>query len=126
RSLTVTVTRTGDISVPTTVQYETVSNTASDRSDYTAAAGTLRFTPNESRKTITILITDDAFAESAESFTVRLFNPTGGGLGVPAAATVTINDDDTTTGPSPVSAGSFNADFFVRQHYHDFLNREPD
>jgi hypothetical protein len=29
-------------------------------------------------------------------------------------------------GPNPVRDPSFNSDFFVRQHYVDFLNREPD
>jgi hypothetical protein len=35
---------------------------------------------------------------------------------------VTITDDDLTTGPNPIDDSTF----FVRQHYLDFLGREPD
>ncbi|HEX8115726.1 MAG TPA: Calx-beta domain-containing protein, partial [Pyrinomonadaceae bacterium] len=45
--VTLTVTRTGDLSVPARVDYATVDGTADDRSDYTAAYGTLRFNANE-------------------------------------------------------------------------------
>ena len=37
-------------------------------------------------------------------------------------AAVTINDNDATTGPNPIDQTAF----FVRQHYIDFLAREPD
>jgi hypothetical protein len=125
-SVTLNVTRTSDLSTPTSVSYDTMPGTASDMSDYTAAYGTLRFAPNESSKSITILITDDAWGEAAETFTVGLFDVTGGSIGARGSVTVRINSNEAADGPNPVRATTFDPQFFVRQHYHDFLNREPD
>ncbi len=54
-----------------------MNGTASDRSDYTAAAGTLRFAPGEALKSFNVLITDDALVEGFESLTLRLSNANG-------------------------------------------------
>jgi hypothetical protein len=56
-------------------------------------------------------------------FSVRLKNPAGVLLRTPSILTITITDNDTTV---PTSNPVDEATFFVRQHYHDFLNREPD
>ncbi|HEX8294193.1 MAG TPA: pre-peptidase C-terminal domain-containing protein, partial [Pyrinomonadaceae bacterium] len=127
-SLTVTVTRTGDTTGAATVDYATTDGTASERRDYTTALGRLRFAAGETSKTFVVLITDDRFDDDSEAFNVTLSNPTGTGatLGSPSTAPVTIADNDSANGPSPVKAGSIDADFFVRQHYADFLNRVPD
>jgi pimeloyl-ACP methyl ester carboxylesterase len=123
----VTVTRAGDLSGTSAVAYETSNLSASDRSDYTAAAGTLRFGPGEVSKAISVYVTDDAFAEPAETFTLTLKNPVGATLGGPSSVTVTINDNDVANGPSPVRWDTnFSAPFYVRQQYLDFLSREPD
>ena len=53
---TITVLRTGDISGPATVDYATANVSASQRSDYTSALGTLRFGANESSKSFDVLI----------------------------------------------------------------------
>jgi len=45
---------------------------------------------------------------------------------IPSAVTVNITDNDSSDGPSPVGAAGFDSDFFVRQHYRDFLGREAD
>jgi hypothetical protein len=88
------------------------------------ARGTLRFAPGETTKAITLLVTDDAAAEGEEQVNLSLANPSGGcALGEAAAAVVTVVDNDA------ADAASNPADdpaFFVREHYHDFLNREPD
>jgi hypothetical protein len=65
---------------------------------------------------------NDVFTENAESFTVTLSSPVGATLGTTSAATLTINDGGAETGANPIDTASF----FVRQHYIDFLNREPD
>ncbi|HWS90021.1 MAG TPA: Calx-beta domain-containing protein [Pyrinomonadaceae bacterium] len=123
---TLNVTRSTDLSAATTVSYETLPGTASPRGDYTAAFGRLRFAPGEASKEIKVLITDDAYGEPQEFFTVRLTGAEGGVVGATAVATVRINSDEAADAPNPVREASFNAQFFVRQHYADFLGREPD
>jgi hypothetical protein len=122
-SAEVVVTRTGDSAGAASVDYATANGTATDRSDYTTAIGTLGFAPGETEKRFNLLVTDDAFVEGAETFTVTLSNPAGVGLGATSTQTVTINDNDAATPTSNPIDGSA---FFVRQHYLDFLNREPD
>jgi len=121
----VTVTRT-DASQSASVDYATENGTASDRSDYVAAYGTLRFEPGETSKSFTVHITDDAFQETVETFSVVLSNPIGVSLGTPSSATINVTSNDAATGASPVKGSSFDVDFFVRQHYADFLGRAPD
>ncbi|HEX7313227.1 MAG TPA: zinc-dependent metalloprotease family protein [Pyrinomonadaceae bacterium] len=122
----VTVTRTGTTSGTATVDYATSDGTASRLKDYEQALGTLVFAPNETSKTFTVFVPDDAFAEAPETVTLTLSNPVGAVLGATQTATLTIVSNDGTDGPSPVRAESFNGSFFVRQQYLDFLNREPD
>ncbi|HYY93197.1 MAG TPA: Calx-beta domain-containing protein, partial [Pyrinomonadaceae bacterium] len=105
------------------VGYATSDGTASERTDYTTSHGTLRFAPGETQKSFDVLITDDGLQEAGETFNVTLSNPTGAVLGTPARAAVTINDND--AAPSPTNPVD-DTQFFVRQHYHDFLSREPD
>jgi hypothetical protein len=131
-SLQVHVTRTGDTSGISTVDYATSdtagnnpcsTNTgaASARCDYIETLGTLTFAAGDTDKVIQIPIIDDAFTEGAETFTLTLSNVTGATLGT-STATLTINDGPAETGVNPIDSTGF----FVRQHYIDFLNREPD
>jgi hypothetical protein len=85
--------------------------------------GTLRFAANETQKTFVIPIDQDSYTEGPEMFTVTLSNLTGTGaaLASPSSATVTINDS---AAPAPNANDDPSA--FVREQYHDFLNREPD
>jgi len=132
---TVTVNRTGDTSTTATVDYatsdggvsllpcSTANGMASSRCDFTPALGTLRFAAGETSKTVMILINQDSYVEGPETFNVALVNPTGGAvLGSPSTTAVTIIDDPT----EPPTNAIDDAANFVRQHYHDFLNREPD
>jgi uncharacterized delta-60 repeat protein len=129
--VTVTVTRSGDSSAPTNVNYSTPlwvgtppAGFAWDRNDYTFTSGTLRFAAGETSKSYQVFITDDALVESEEVLTVSLSGATGGtSLGVPATATIRIIDNDPV--PSSVNPIADTA-FFVRQHYRDFLGRDPD
>jgi uncharacterized repeat protein (TIGR01451 family) len=118
-----TVTRTGDLSAAGSVDYATGDAAGSARSDYTAAYGTLRFAKGEAAKSIRVLVTDDALVEGSRTFTVTLSGGSGVQLGDVQTATVTINEDDAT----PVAQNPIDdSRAFVRQHYADFLNREPD
>ena len=129
----ITATRSGDTSAAATVNYATsdtsganncnaITGAASSRCDYISSIGTLHFAANETSKFFSIPIIDDAYAEGHESFTITLSNPSGATLGSPATATVTITDNDAVNGTNPIDISGY----FVRLHYIDFLNREPD
>jgi len=123
-SATITVTRSGGTSMPASVNYATSDGTASQIGDYTQVAGKLSFAAGETSKSFPVLIVDDVFQESTETFTVTLSNPIGTNLGARSVTTVAISDNDSPGLPNPLD--NSNAQFFVRQHYLDFLNREPD
>lgn len=122
-SVLVTVTRSGDVSAAGTVDYATNDKTASQSTDYTIALGKLKFAAGEASKSFVVLINEDSYVEGTEQFEVVLSNPTGGAvLGNQSVTTINITDD------APESATNVidDAQTFVNQHYHDFLNREPD
>jgi hypothetical protein len=129
----VTVIRSAGASGAATVDYATSDNAgvsscvningrASSRCDYQTTIGTLHFAAGETSKTISIPIINDSFVEGGELFMISLSNPNGATLFAPTAATINIVDNDSVNGPNPIDQ----ANFFVRQHYIDFLNREPD
>ena len=129
----VLVNRNGDLSVPVTVDYSTdgsasgncaaLRGVASVRCDVTGMYGTFRFAAGETQKTLDIPINQDAYSQGPETFSVTLSNTTGTDamLVTPATANVTIND-----AKSPTPNAIDDTTIFVRQQYHDFLNREPD
>jgi hypothetical protein len=123
RAVEINVVRTGDTSGAATISYATSDDTASSRTDYTSAFGTLRFAPGETTKSFTVLLTDDALKEEPERVNLTLSNANGALLAGLPTATLTITDDDT---PRPATNPVDDSTFFVHQHYHDFLNREPD
>lgn len=80
-----------------TVMYSTMDGTganAANGNDYTARLNqTLTFSPGETQKQIAVPTVDDTIVESAETFGVNLFNPSGATIGT-AQATGTIGDND--------------------------------
>ena len=136
--VTITVERVGDTSAAATVDYATpddsdatsvtpcatINGSASPRCDFTTAIGTLRWAAGDgAAKTFNVLISQDNYVEGPETLTLTLSNLTGGAVfGVPSTATLTIADDATEPAANPID----DASNFVRQQYHDFLNREPD
>ncbi len=138
---TITVERVGDLSTSVSVDYSspdnsgsltvvpcsTINGFASSRCDFETALGTLRFSAGETVKTFVVLINQDNFVEGLETLTLTLSNPTGGAVfetpGVTSTtATLTIADDASEPATNPID----DTDTFVRQHYRDFLNRDPD
>jgi Calx-beta domain len=122
-SFTISVTRSGDTSSSASVEYGTLDFSASERPDYTTSLGTLRFEPGETTKSFTVFITDDSHLEGSESLILVLTNPQGVNLGDHSTAHLTVDDNDVVPSDSNPIDGP---NFYVRQHYVDFLNREPD
>ncbi|HEV7889807.1 MAG TPA: carboxypeptidase regulatory-like domain-containing protein [Pyrinomonadaceae bacterium] len=122
-SLAVTVTRAGDTSEEVSAVYEVNSGTALRGADLVGSAGRVTFAPGETTKTFTIFITDDSLVEGAENFSVAL-TPEGDAVaGERNTVAVTIDDNDN----DPTAQNAIDEDeFFVRQHYRDFLGRDPD
>ena len=89
------------------VAYATANGTATAGPDYTAASGTLSFSPGQTAKIVTVKANGDSQPEGNESFALNLSNPVnvtiadGQGQG-------TILDDDA-AGSFQFSAASFSA-----------------
>ena len=110
---TIVVSRVGGVGGTVTVDYGTSDGTATAPTDYTPAAGTLTWTGGDGAdKTFTVDIVDDAAVEPNETVNLTLSNPTGGAtLGSPAAAVLTILDDDApSSGALHFSASTYQVD----------------
>jgi hypothetical protein len=130
----ITVSRTGDTTGSGSASFATNDNAglqdcnikngiASQRCDYIySIIFNVTFAPGETTKSVFVGIVDDSYAEGPETFTVSLNGVSGASLGTQSTATVTIIDNDSTDGANPLNSN----DFFIRQHYIDFLGREPD
>ncbi len=90
---TIRVTRTVT-TAPASVRYATSNGTALAGSDYTANSGVLNFAAGVSVMTFTVPIANDLLVEGPEAFNVALSMPSGGTIGSPASAVVTITDND--------------------------------
>jgi hypothetical protein len=133
---TLTVTRTHDLSGVAVLDYRTQDaddftvgcsdatgngGSAYARCDFATTFGRLDFAVGETQKTFTIPIIDDGHDEGAETFRVFFFNPSI--RDAPTyTKTITIQDNDGAGTANPI----FTTPFFVRQHYLDFLSREPE
>ncbi len=123
RVVELTVTRGPDAQLAASLDFETSDLTASERSDYIAATGTVRFAPGETSQKVRVLVTEDGLLEGERAFKVTLTGGRNLFVGAAREAVVRITDDDAAGSPSnPLDS----SEFFVRQHYADFLNREPD
>jgi hypothetical protein len=143
RSASINVTRTGDTTGAVTVEYATLDDqaavpcdpnikngnqnfpqgTAYARCDYATTIDTLTFNPGETTKTFTVPLINDVFQEGNETFRIGLSNAQGATLGTVTTAIVTIQSEDL----APPTTNPINQiSFFVRQHYLDFLDREPE
>ena len=121
-SLSITVTRTGGTGAAS-VEISTVPGTASERTDFSPISRRLYFAAGETSKTVRLSIINDLRVEGDETLTVTLSDPFNSTLGTPSSAAVTITDNDSSTSASnPID----DTEFFVRQHYLDFLGREPE
>jgi hypothetical protein len=128
---TITINRGGDPSAAISVDYATSDNSAlipcqnngngiaSERCDYATVVGTLRFATGDTTKTIQIPITNDAYVEPNETFTITLRNPQGASLGTSSATIIIVDDDTQTATVNPINDVSF----FIKQQYVDFLGR---
>jgi len=68
----ITVERINGTAGAVSVQYATDDGTAISGSDYTAASGTLTFSPGQTSQTVTVSVTGDTLDEADETFTVDL------------------------------------------------------
>lgn len=77
------------------IDYYTVNGTAEAGTDYRAASGTLIFGDNQDSAVIKVLLINDNLQEDDKTFTIHLYNVTGGAsVGNPNEMTVTILDDE--------------------------------
>jgi hypothetical protein len=87
------VRRTGDYSGVSSVDFDTVDDSALAAEDYIATSGSLTFAAGEIVKLIAVPIINDKLAESVETFTVELSGVAGATLAI-SSAIGTIEDDD--------------------------------
>jgi hypothetical protein len=91
---TFTITRTGDSSVPLTVNY-TVAGTATSGSDYTALPGSVTFLAGATSTNIIVQAIDDNISELTETVVLNITGSANYGV-TTGSATVSILDNEAT------------------------------
>ncbi|MBW4471867.1 MAG: DUF4347 domain-containing protein [Stenomitos rutilans HA7619-LM2] len=110
---TFTVTRSGDTTSATSVNYAVTGSgtNAAKAADFggTLPTGTISFAAGETSKVITLNASGDTTVESDEGFTVTLSSPTGGATLTTATATGTIQNDDVATTTTDLAIAAISA-----------------
>src|SRR6185503_18176158 len=76
-SIIVSVTRSGNTTKATTINYATINGSATQPSDYTSTSGSLQFAPGETVRTFVVPIINDAAVEGTETINIVLNSPGG-------------------------------------------------
>ena len=99
QSAVITVTRTGDTTGTTTVNFATSNGTAIGNAsctlgtDYISTSGTVTFNPNDLTQTVNVAICADVFPESVDTINLTLSGPNAPAiLGTQSTAVLSIND----------------------------------
>ena len=92
-AVTFTITRNGDSSGTSSVQYATADGSAVAGDDYTAASGTITFEAGEVSKEVTVDIIDDNVDDDGEDFALSLSDAIDATI-TTASATASITDND--------------------------------
>ena len=90
----VTIERMGAADVPAEIGFATSNQTATAGADYQAMAETLVFAPGETNRILAIPLLDDADAENSETIGLHLIPTASGDAGMPAVATLVLQDDE--------------------------------
>ena len=92
-SFEVTVNRSGNVSVATSVTVRTLDGSAIGGQDFTSIATVLSWSAGDNTpKTATVSVNDNAVLDGSRTFTLQLENPTSDTLGASDSGTVTITD----------------------------------
>jgi hypothetical protein len=97
RTLTFTVTRSGNTSTAVNVDYQTGNGDALAPSDYVSASGNLSFAASVTTATVSVDVKGDRRLEHRERFFLSLLNPSLGAAIEKGQANGWIRDDDTST-----------------------------
>jgi hypothetical protein len=90
--------RTGGVAAAATVRYSLVNGTATAGSDFKAKTATLSFAAGQTNKAISFQIINDLIVDPDETLTITLTSPTGEAAIGTNTTTVTILDNDFSTG----------------------------
>lgn len=93
----ITVRRSGSSTSQMSIAYATSNGSAVAGQDFTASSGTLAFAAGQTNATLFVPVTNDALAESPESFVITLSDPKPSGfsgLGANYQTTVVIKDNE--------------------------------
>ena len=104
-SVSVNIARTGGSEGEVRVSWKTASGTAVAGEDFTQSSGQVVFDDGETSQIISVPMKNDSSGESAETFTITLSNPTGGGALGTSVVTVRILDNDGGATGASSSAG---------------------
>ena len=95
---TFTITRSGDLSGASSVQYTTADGTATAGTDYTAVVPTtVNFAAGDATKTVSVTVLVDLATEPNETVLLNLSSPTGATI-IDSQGVATIVDDDLVLG----------------------------
>jgi hypothetical protein len=106
QTLSFTVTRSGDLSGSSTMNWALLHGTTA-AADFTGAtSGSISFGAGESSKTISVTVVGDITPEQAETFSIQLSNLTNVDDAIRTNATGTIQNDDSSFSIAPLVGSS--------------------